>query len=688
MRSRTLSFNVWKELWKKQIWVFAVSCLAYFMVYPVMGMINLDNTMRWGEGKKNLPQVLKNVFYDSVSGGSSQIISGCLMAILCVGIALGVLCAIQGFSYLHARRRVDFYHSLPIRREKLLLAQVTIGIADYLIPAVAFMLLLMVVGVLRGAFTMKAFGAGWISVLAGFVFFLLSYALAALAMLLTGRVLVGICGTVVLFVYIPALALLLEGYAAKYFDTFCMTLVVGRAELWSIAKYGSPLSWAYMVSNKLTNPSGWISLAAAAVVAVLILLLDVEVYRRRSSEAAGNSMAFHKPAAVIRIFVVAILTLASAAFFGSLDGQDHDLWTIFGYVFGLLLSYAVVQMVYYLDIKKIFAGKGSLLISAAAAAAVITVFRFDLVGYDSYLPKQEQITNISIEVSGFQMGGSSISTKDRLDHMKLGCDDELYGIAQQLTEKSFQEKEYIGRTFFVYVCYECKNGKKVYRQYSVPLEEIRESAEKLYDYPELVESYFPLTQVEDSKIGAMYLSASESMITLFSEKDEDRYELVNALKEDLKNMNSTQIREGIPVGLINYNVDLSSLGYNSGYRYVDPFLKFPENSYEWNESVYIYPTFTNTLAVLKEMGYTLQSTIDSSKIEQITIWKFSDTGTTEGKTVYTEKEDIERLAPKLVRRDCVTFWQDTELSSSADVSVRRSDGGTELVECSILKEEP
>ena len=163
---------------------------------------------------------------------------------------------------------------------------------------------------------------------------------------------------------------------------------------------------------------------------------------------------------------------------------------------------------------------------------------------------------------------------------------------------------------------------------------------------------------------------------------------MNALKEDLKNMNSTQIREGIPVGLINYNVDLSSLGYNSGYRYVDPFLEFPENSYEWNESVYIYPTFTNTLAVLKEMGYTLQSTIDSSKIEQITIWKFSDTGTTEGKTVYTEKEDIERLAPKLVRRDCVTFWQDTELSSSADVSVRRSDGGTELVECSILKEEP
>lgn len=685
MKSRTFSFNVWKELWKKQIWVFAVSCLAYFMVYPVMGMINLDNTMRWGEGKKNLPQVLKNVFYDSVSGGSSQIISGCLMAILCVGIALGVLCAIQGFSYLHARRRVDFYHSLPIRREKLLLAQVTIGIADYLIPAVAFMLLLMVVGVLRGAFTMKAFGAGWASVLAGFVFFLLSYALAALAMLLTGRVLVGICGTVVLFAYIPALALLLEGYAAKYFDTFCMTLVVGRTELWGIAQYGSPLSWAYMVSRNLTNSSGWLSLAAAAVVAAFVLILDTAVYRRRSSETAGNSMAFHKPAAVIRVLLVTVLTLASAGFFGSLDGQEHDLWMIFGYVFGLLLSYAVVQMIYYLDIKKIFAGKGSILLSAAATALVIGVFRFDLVGYDAYVPKQEEITNISMDVGGFQMGGSSISTKDRLAHMKLGCDDQLYGIAQELAQKAFHEKDYVGRTFYVYVCYECKNGKKVYRQYSVPLEEMRESAEMLYDYPDLVNSYFCIAQVEDDRIGSMSLMDNDAMVTLFSEKDEERYALVDAIKEDLKKMNSTQIREEIPVGMLNYNADLSSLGYDSGYRYVDPFAELPYNSYDWNESIYIYPSFTNTLAVLEKMGYTLQSTIDSSKIEQITIWKFSDTGTTEGKTVYTEKEDIERLAPKLVRRDCVTFWQDTELSSAADVVVRRADGGTELIECSILK---
>ena len=283
------------------------------------------------------------------------------------------------------------------------------------------------------------------------------------------------------------------------------------------------------------------------------------------------------------------------------------------------------------------------------------------------------------------MGGSSISTKDRLAHMKLGCDDQLYGIAQELAQKAFHEKDYVGRTFYVYVCYECKNGKKVYRQYSVPLEEMRESAEMLYDYPDLVNSYFCIAQVEDDRIGSMSLMDNDAMVTLFSEKDEERYALVDAIKEDLKKMNSTQIREEIPVGMLNYNADLSSLGYDSGYRYVDPFAELPYNSYDWNESIYIYPSFTNTLAVLEKMGYTLQSTIDSSKIEQITIWKFSDTGTTEGKTVYTEKEDIERLAPKLVRRDCVTFWQDTELSSAADVVVRRADGGTELIECSILK---
>ena len=683
MKSRTLSFNVWKELWKKQIWVFALSCLVYFLVYPVMGMINLDNTMRWGEGKKNLTQIMQKVFYESLCG-SSQNVSGCLVLILYVSIALGVLCAIQGFSYLHARRKVDFYHSLLIRREKLLLAQVTIGIADYLVPAVVFMLLLMCVGVLRGAFTMKAFAAGWASVLAGLVFFLLSYALTALAMLLTGRILVGICGTAVLFCYIPALAMLLEGYASKYFDTFCMTMIVGRAELWAVAKYGSPISWAYIVSKNLMKSSSWMSLAAAAIVAVLILLLDVEVYRRRSAEAAGNSMAFDRPAAVIRVLLVTVLTLASAVFFGSMDGQ-HDLWTIFGYVFGLLLSYAVVQMIYYLDIRKIFAGKGSILLSAAAAALVIAVFRFDLIGYDSYLPKQEDITNISMDAGGFVMGGSSISTQDRLNHMKLGCDDQLYGIAQQMAQKAVSGKDYKRQTFHVYVCYECKNGKKVYRQYSAPLEEMRESAGMLYDYPELVKSYASLAQVEDDRIGSMSLMDSGSMVTLFSEKDERRYELVDALKEDLKKMNSTLIREEIPVGMISYDVDLSELGYRS-YRYVG-LLWEDENRqyYDWNESIYIYPSFTKTLAVLEKMGYKPQSTIDSSQIEQITVWEFNDTGVEKGKTVYTEKADIEKLAPKLLRNGCATLWQDTEMSRSADVVIRRDDGTTELVECSILK---
>ena len=684
MKSRTLSFNVWKELWKKQIWVFAISCLAYFMVYPVMGMINLDSIMRWGEGKKNLAQIMQKAFYESLCGFSQEV-SGCLMLILYVSIALGVLCAIQGFSYLHARRKVDFYHSLPIRREKLLLAQVTIGIADYLVPATAFMLLLMCVGVLRGAFTMKAFAAGWACVLAGLVFFLLSYALAALAMLLTGRILVGICGTVVLFCYIPALAMLLEGYASKYFDTFCMTMIVGRAEVWGIAKYGSPISWAYIVSKNLMKSSSWMSLAAAAMVAVLILFLDMAVYRRRSAESAGNSMAFDRPAAVIRVLLVAVLTLASAGFFGSLDGQDHDLWMIFGYVFGLLLSYAVVQMIYYLDIKKIFSGKGSILLSAAAAALVIAVFRFDLIGYDSYLPKQEDITNISMDMSGGLMGGSSISTEDRLAHMELGCDDRLYGIVQQLTQKAFQEKDYKKKTFHVYVCYECKNGKKVYRQYSAPLEEMRESAEMLYDYPELVKSYASLAQVEDDRIGSMSLMDSGSMVTLFSEKDEGRYELVDALKEDLKKMNSTLIREEVPVGMISYDADLLELGYRS-YRYVSLFWE-DENRpyYDWNESIYIYPSFTKTLAVLEKMGYKPQSTIDSSQVEQITVWEFNDVGVEKGKTVYTEKADIEKLAPKLLRNDCVTFWQDTEMSRSADVVVRKDDGATELVECSILK---
>ena len=121
-------------------------------------------------------------------------------------------------------------------------------------------------------------------------------------------------------------------------------------------------------------------LLAAAVITVLAVVL----YRKRPSEAAGRAMAFGISKPVIKTFIV-----VPSALLGSLMLQSmmrKDTWSLFGLVCGLLLSYCVIEIIYNFDFRKLFAHKRQLALCAILSAAALAFFRFDLSGYDSYLP--------------------------------------------------------------------------------------------------------------------------------------------------------------------------------------------------------------------------------------------------------------------------------------------------------------
>lgn len=244
MKSKTLSFNchtsekscrragsagMVKETWKRQLWVFAVSCLVYFLNYPVKGLLAFNRWSAYKELQKE-PDALKRIFFHTLYGTPAGN-GGDLPMLLCMAALLGIVCAVSSFSYLHSRNKVDFYHSLPVKREKLFLYQMLASVINYLIPAAVGMLLLMGVGAVKGAWTPAAFGAGLASVLVGLVIFLMSFALAALAMMLTGRILVGILGILVFFGYSCYLYLLGEMYGDWFFDTYYSSTMKVNGEL-------------------------------------------------------------------------------------------------------------------------------------------------------------------------------------------------------------------------------------------------------------------------------------------------------------------------------------------------------------------------------------------------------------------------------------------------------------------------
>ena len=104
-------------------------------------------------------------------------------------------------------------------------------------------------------------------------------------------------------------------------------------------------------------------------------------------------MAFPITEPIIRFLIAVPSSLLLGAMFHSMMYEDG--WTVFGLVCGLLLVSCIIEIIYHFDFKSLFAHKRQLLISAVFVGVVFAVFRFDLFGYDRYLPATEKLEPVA-----------------------------------------------------------------------------------------------------------------------------------------------------------------------------------------------------------------------------------------------------------------------------------------------------
>ena len=101
-----------------------------------------------------------------------------------VKIAVFVLAVVVGtvmFAYLHDRRKVDFYHSLPVSREKLYAVNYATGAVCVLVPYLVMRALTMVCAHAMGFGAALGLKTLLGVILSDMIFFLLLFAMSALA---------------------------------------------------------------------------------------------------------------------------------------------------------------------------------------------------------------------------------------------------------------------------------------------------------------------------------------------------------------------------------------------------------------------------------------------------------------------------------------------------------------------------
>ncbi len=394
MISKNLFFKLLREQTKQRIWLIALMCLVSFFAFPVASalmsgaFLDMEQLTAQADRSAGLltvemcrnmaSQELIEEFQDWISPTGPL-----LLWMIPIAAAVGGLAE---FSFLHSRRKTDFYHSLPVKREILFAVSYVGGI---LYVAVPYVIGLLAAGLMIQIKVMP-YSVDWGTLLTGalqgIAFFILSYSAASAAAILTGNIVVSILGIFVFFFWGPLTVFLVHAYCQAYFTSFYQAEGILS---WLSVSNTSPVFF-YWTAGANAGGRALEALAAGAVIGVAAMIL----YRKRPSEAAGRAMAFPLSQPLFKIILTIPGALGFSLFFYEMRGSFA--WGLFGLFCGVLIMACVIEIIYHFDVRQAFAGWKSTAVGAAAALSIFCLFFFDLAGYDSYLPEQEKIESVGV----------------------------------------------------------------------------------------------------------------------------------------------------------------------------------------------------------------------------------------------------------------------------------------------------
>ena len=672
MTSRSLFFKYMKENTKQRIWNLALVLLLCFFAFPVTTALWSSTAFRPENLNSSLPadlalaQAQRDFTRDMLRMYSMK--GGALAFMLTIA---AVVLAASGFAYLHSKKKTDFYHSLPIRREMLYAVTCLNG---FLYMAVAYLGFLTVAAVMiRVKGVPFDWGSLYLASVEHLCFFALVYMTAILSMLLTGNLVVGLLGTGVLFSWGPVICMTISAYFLEYFTTF----YGDDSFLLALSEWTSPVAW--YVKACMSSQPGRMALWAMLAAAVLFLL-GMLLYRRRPSEAAGHAMAFPITEPIIRFLIAVPSSLLLGAMFHLVMCEDG--WTVFGLVCGLLLVSCIIEIIYHFDFKSLFAHKRQLLVSAVFVGVVFAIFRFDLFGYDRYLPATEKLASGGIYCDLLDPDATSqyhstveytegwygvtfeaMPSSTLADQMQISDDqglELLHTIAAQGVHDAAQARDRFlqggGRSYDleegdaafhnVTIAWHLRNGRTVYRSYRVNVSGVKTALEAVYDLDAYKTAMYPVLSLTaddvaginykeedecshvklsgadmagdstglEKKAGSSATDAADDSIGLSGGADSMKAALLAAYQEELQALTSETRAHEMPIAEIQFKTNeqqalIQKLRDEGGnYTLFNHYYYYP-----------IYPSFTKTIALLRACGVEVGGMVTPEKTASITL---------------------------------------------------------------------
>lgn len=673
-----------KEDIRHRGWLAALSCVFLLLSVTVSTMLLLETSLSSelsfdNPNRAEQLMVIRNTFPAMLNGSYN-------MFPLLLILLLGVLAAVTGFSYLHSKEKTDFYHSLPLSRQQLFAISYLSGLLIFAVPYLAAGLLTILAGSVYGIVTASVLGKSLLAMLGGILGFLLLYHLTLFAMMLTGKIVTGILAAATLFVYGSIAGALARNLASYFFSTYhaqnawLSDMLYGfRSPLEILGQILGGTTYfdnQYHSANAMTyytlrffNVSDTRSLAAILAVTVTVLaatlFLSVLVYKKRPSEAAGNALAFPWTAPFIKVMISVPTALFLGLLIGSMYGSGAK-WVILISILMVILLCALIEFIYHMDLRQLFSGKVSSILSFLAVAGILCILHFDVFGYDTWLPEESSLESMALDISQIYSyfcypNTVAYNVNQPLNPNLLEDEDSqlqdfsaIYELAQEGVENqraNFNEtgNQDAEEAVSISIRYNKKSGKSVYRIYTVRKEHALTALSALCQDESYRKKLFPIFYVDYDSVSAVRLTDVYQRPELLELTRAQQDALLDAYKQDVIKADIRDLQYEMPAGELSLDIpETMQPGisvYSSKYNITLP-------------NFYLYESYENSLALLEKYGYTIRQRIDPEDVAQVTLSEADFSKTVDAyesavwtaesqESILTEPDEIEHILSQI-----------------------------------------
>lgn len=325
---------------------------------------------------------------------------------------LAVTIAIQGYSYLFSKSKVDMYHSVPVSMKSrfftIYVNGVLIFLASILIASFACIILMCAKGIMTGSLMGKLL----LNLILELFAFLAIYDVAIFSVMLTGNVFMATVMSLVFTYYVDIWREIISSYGITFFRTYTSvfddpTTGISILNIFTVT--------ADRLNNNYVLPVNLISIVIVAIVklsiwALITIFFAFLNYKKRPAEAAGSSMAFYSSRILVKLFV----TIPCGLLFGIWMyevGEKNIVLSIIAMVISTIIIAMLTEIAFNFEFKSAIRHWGSIIVALIVVGIIFFAYRADLFGFDKFIPKTDEIESYAL-LNNYECYYSSIINFD------------------------------------------------------------------------------------------------------------------------------------------------------------------------------------------------------------------------------------------------------------------------------------